>query len=216
VCLDAKESERYEETKESFIRTFEQYGLPETLLCDNGNPWGTAQSVGYTRFEVWLMELGILTKHGRVAHPQTQGKDERFNGTLLKERIRYRAYEDSTYAQRDFDEYRYFYNQERPHHALQLKTPSERYCPSEQRMPQQIEEWSYASNCTVRQIKKTGYLTIGGQGYFLSEAFAGKNVGVMESEEERDVCIVLYRQYRVATVNTQDRIVLARRAALWV
>ncbi|MCL2645158.1 MAG: DDE-type integrase/transposase/recombinase [Betaproteobacteria bacterium] len=74
LCIDAKENERYEGTKESFVRVFQRSGMPDTLLCDNGNPWGTAQSTGYTHFEVWLMDLGILTIHGRPRHPQTQGK----------------------------------------------------------------------------------------------------------------------------------------------
>ena len=64
---------------------FSEFGLPFSLLCDNGNPWGTSQSTGYTTFEVWLMELGVLTLHGRPLHPQTQGKQERFNRSFTRE-----------------------------------------------------------------------------------------------------------------------------------
>ena len=60
LCSDAKEGETYAATRQSFERVFQEYGLPCRLLCDNGNPWGTSQSAGYTRFEVWLLELGVL------------------------------------------------------------------------------------------------------------------------------------------------------------
>jgi transposase InsO family protein len=215
LCIDAKENERYAGVKESFIRIFEQYGLPYTLLCDNGNPWGTVQSVGYTGFEVWLMDLGVLTKHGRIRHPQTQGKDERFNGTLLRERIKYREYEDFAHAQSDFDEYRDFYNYERPHHSLGLKTPSEQYRYSSCKLPHRVDDWIYDSDVQVRQIKNSGYLTFRGQGYFLSEAFGGRTVGLRESVKEYGVFFVLYRQFCIAKLNSDDRIVLARKACRW-
>jgi len=215
LCIDAKENERYEGTRESFLKVFERHGLPGTLLCDNGNPWGTVQSAGYTKFEVWLMDLGILTKHGRVHHPQTQGKDERFNGTLLRERLKYREYENSEYAQRDFDEYRAFYNYERPHHALNLDTPSERYCNSEHKLPQKVNEWKYDADVLTREIKAHGYLSFNGQGYFLSEAFGRKTVGLIESKSNRDLFYVIYRQFCIAKLNVDERIVVARKAFRW-
>jgi len=212
LCIDAKENERYEGTKESFWRVFERYGLPDAILFDNGNPWGTAQSVGYTRFEVDLMNLGILPIHGRPLHPQTQGKEERFNGTLKKERLRYRSYEDFTHAQRDFDEYRRFYNHERPHHALELETPSSRFCESNRRLPGRIDEWVYSAGIQTRSIMNSGYLSFGGQGYFLSEAFGRLTVGFMEDKEDSGLLTVVYRQFGIAKINVNDRIVIARKA----
>ena len=85
LCSDALSNETLGEVKPVFQRLFREYGLPFSLLCDNGNPWGTSQSMGYTAFEVWLMELGVLTIHGRPLHPQTQGKDERYNRSFTRE-----------------------------------------------------------------------------------------------------------------------------------
>ena len=212
LCIDAKENEKYDGTRESFDRIFWQYGLPETILCDNGNPWGTAQSVGFTRFEVYLMDLGILPIHGRPRHPQTQGKEERFNGTLKRERLRHRAYESFADAQVDFDEYRRFYNTERPHHALNLETPAARFHESRRRLPNQVEEWTYGTGIQTRRIKDSGYITFGGQGYFLSEAFRGRTVGLMEDPGQKGVFVILYRQFGIAKINLDDRIVIARKA----
>jgi len=215
LCIDAKENEQHVGVQESFLRMFEMYGLPDTLLCDNGNPWGTAQSVGYTKFEVWLMEMGVLTKHGRVRHPQTQGKEERFNGTLKKERLRYREYEGFAHAQADFDEFRDFYNHERPHHALNLETPSTRYRESTKRMPEGLAGWEYGHGFEIKLVKKSGYITINRQGYFLSEAFGGKEVGLIESKSRKGLFHVVYRGFRVAKLCVDDRYVLARRAFRW-
>ena len=52
-----------------FVHAFREYGLPETILCDNGNPWGVPQRNGITAFEAWAMELGVLVIHGRPLHP---------------------------------------------------------------------------------------------------------------------------------------------------
>jgi transposase InsO family protein len=210
--IDAKENERHEGVKASFTRLFETYGLPESLLCDNGNPWGTAQSVGYTEFEVWLMDLGVLTKHGRARHPQTQGKDERFNGSLKRELIRWKTFEDYSHAQTLFDEYRVFYNTERPHHALDLSAPISRYVSSERRLPKRIYEWEYGSNVQTRQVKSSGYLSFNGQGYFLSQAFADKTVGLCERSEQPGIFLVCYRQFCIAKMNVNERSVVARRA----
>ena len=215
LCIDAKENERHESTAESFIRVFERYGLPLAILCDNGNPWGTAQSVGYTKFEVWLMDLGILVKHGRPHHPQTQGKEERFNGTLYRECIKGVAFEHFPHAQALFDEYRRFYNHERPHHALDLGTPAQRYRESTRKMPQRIDEWEYPPGVIVARVKASGYLTLSGQGYFLSEAFGGKPVGLMDSGDKDGTFFVLYRGFCVAKLNVEQRCVVAKSAFFW-
>jgi transposase InsO family protein len=211
LCIDAKRDEKYAGVRSSMIQLFEEYGLPETFLCDNGNPWGTSQSVGYTSFEVWLMELGILTKHGRIRHPQTQGKDERFNGSLKKELLKHREILNLSHAQEEFDEYRFFYNHERPHHALDLGLPAQRYIKSERRYNPKIENGEYTGEYIVRKIKDSGYLTFNGQGYFISEAFAGKVVGVRESTKEKGIFRICFRNFCVASVDSLQRAVISRK-----
>jgi len=212
VCLSALSDQRYEGVAQSLLSAFEVFGLPETLLCDNGNPWGTQQAPGYTRLEVWLMDLGILTKHGRPMHPQTQGKNERFNGTLLREHIRHQTFEDNLQAQQNFDEYQHFYNVLRPHHALNLETPSTRYCKSFRKLPQNIESWEYGWVSALRMVHSGGYIKFDGHEYFLSQSLSGKQVGLIESDdEEPGVFLVLYRQFCVAKINVGEKEVLSRR-----
>ena len=61
-----------------FQSAFDEYGLPDAILSDNGAQFAGFRG-GFTQFEKWLMNLDILPIHGRVYHPQTQGKIERFS-----------------------------------------------------------------------------------------------------------------------------------------
>lgn len=213
LCCEAQRSETFEEIKPVMIRIFREYGLPFSFLCDNGNPWGNAQSTGFTRFEVWLMELGILTLHGRVVHPQTQGKEESFNRSMTRELLRHTTIADFADAQRKFDAYRAFYNHERPHHALDMEVPGKKYVKSSRAYPEEIQPWEYPEGCQIRKVKDTGYFTWKGQGCFLSEAFGGKEIAVRESHVEG--CISLFfRQFRIGRFNVEKRAYEFRRAYL--
>lgn len=213
LCCEALENETFSAVKPAFERIFREYGLPFSFLCDNGNPWGTAQSVGYTQFEVWLMELGILTIHGRPKHPQTQGKQERFNRSFTRECLKGREFEDLAHAQKCFDEYRRFYNENRPHFALELDVPSQHYEPSKKSMPTKIEAWEYASEYELRKVKETGYFTYNGQGYFLSEAFGGKTIAVRESRLPGQITLV-FRQFRIGRIDLESRAYTQRKIYL--
>lgn len=205
LCCDPKPDETLVSVQPSIERIFREYGLPRIFLCDNGNPWGVAQSTGFTRFEVWLMDLGILTIHGRSLHPQTQGKQERFNGSLKRECLQHTKIADMNDAAIQFAAYREFYNNKRPHHALSLDTPASHYVVSERKFPDKIESWEYPSGYELRRIKDSGYFTYRGQGYFLSEALGGRVVAVRESSVEG--CITLhYRQFKIASIDVDRRV----------
>jgi len=210
LCVDAKENEQRHGVIESFERLFDENGLPDTLLCDNGNPWGNSQTTGYTLFEVWLMDYDILPIHGRKWHPQTQGKEERFHRTMDVELLKLVEITDMTHAQECFDAFRNCYNYQRPHEALNMGVPIEFYHYSKRKKPLSIAEWEYPNEYTLRKIKSSGYLTYGDQGYFLSEAFREKTVAVRESSLEN--CInVYYRGFRVARINLRERAFISRK-----
>ena len=210
LCVDAKDNERNDGVIVSFTKMFELYGLPQTILCDNGNPWGSSRIIGYTRFEIWLMQLDVLTIHGRPGHPQTQGKEERFNRTLKDEVLRHKTIEDLIHAQEEFDDFRNCYNNIRPHEALALDTPALHYLPSEKRVPKNICDWSYPTGYSTRKVKKEGYFSFKGQYYYLSEAFGGQTIALRESSYIS--CVNLYyRNFRVARYNLDEKCFVSRK-----
>jgi transposase InsO family protein len=53
------------------------------MLMDHGVPWWSATApTGATGLTVWLMKQGIAPHWSGYRHPQTQGKVERFHGSL--------------------------------------------------------------------------------------------------------------------------------------
>ena len=213
LCIEALTGETFEAVKPVMERLFREYGLPFSFLCDNGNPWGTAQSLGYSRFEVWLMELGILTLHGRPRHPQTQGKEERFNRSFTRECLKGKTFTDKSHAQLCFDEYRKFYNEVRPHFALDLDVPLKHYHPSSKQFPEKIEVWEYSPEHKLCKVKGSGFFNYKGQGFFLSEAFAGKTIAVRESHLPGQLTLV-FRNFIIGRIDLENRVYTLKRAYL--
>ncbi len=50
-------------------QAFGEYGLPQCILCDNGDGFNNTQSLGPTPFQARLWRLGVETVHGRICHP---------------------------------------------------------------------------------------------------------------------------------------------------
>jgi transposase InsO family protein len=99
------------ETVQSVLQgTFERYGLPERINADNGAPWGTGGVGVISTLGVWLIRLGVRLSHSRPAHPQTNGKDERFHRTMVAEVLSNRRFRGLDDAQRHFSQWRHVYN----------------------------------------------------------------------------------------------------------
>lgn len=213
LCGDAKDNMKLISVRESLINTFKTYGLPYSILCDNGTPWGSSQSTSITRFEVWMMELGILTIHIRAQHPQTQGKVERFNGSYKRERLKFYTPKDMIDAQLCREEYRHFYNEIRPHCSLEYEVPARVYKPSTREYFENIPIWEYPDDNICRKVKSTGYITFNSQGYYLSEGLAEKTVAFVPTEQD-GIYNIVFRQFRVAKLNLKTNTIISRRVYL--
>jgi transposase InsO family protein len=166
-------------TRGQLIAIFRCYGLPDRMLMDNGSPWGSSHAEHrYTRFEVWLMELGIAVSHGRPFHPQTQGKDERFHRSLAAEAIGRRGFADLTACQQRFDWWRTVYNTERPHEALNMATPITRYRVSRRAFPETIEPYDYGPGVFLRRVDNGGWLSFRNHLLKLGRGFINRQVAL--------------------------------------
>jgi transposase InsO family protein len=106
-----------------------QYGLPTAVLTDHGSAFGTSRKY-VSAFTALLWALEVEHIQGRVAHPQTQGKVERFNRTLQSECLRLHSHATREAWEAALEEYRQLYNTIRPHQALGQETPDTLYTPS--------------------------------------------------------------------------------------
>ena len=57
-----------------FYASADIFGLPQSVLSDNGAIYTTAYRGAHSGMEIELAILGIRYKHGKPYHPQTQGK----------------------------------------------------------------------------------------------------------------------------------------------
>lgn len=112
---------------ESFNQCRSEYGTPFSTLTDNGVVYTARFTQGKNGFEYLLSELGVVQKNGSPAHPQTQGKIERFHQTLKKYLMQQQPARNLAELQRQLDEFRKLYNTQRPHKALAMKTPQQSY-----------------------------------------------------------------------------------------
>lgn len=112
---------------DTFNECRKEYGTPFSTLTDNGIVYTGRFVKGKNGFEYLLSELDIVQKNGSPAHPQTQGKIERFHQTLKKWLLEQEAAKDLKELQRQLDEFRTIYNTRRPHKALQMRTPKSSY-----------------------------------------------------------------------------------------
>jgi transposase InsO family protein len=178
VALRACANETTQTVKTVLIETFDRYGLPEWMLMDNGPPWGAGRGHQYTALTVWLIRLGVNVTHGRPYHPQTQGKDERFNRTLKAEVLRYRWFTDICECQWEFDRWRHVYNFERPHEAIEMATPATRYEMSGRAYPSELPPIEYGPGDIVRKVQDGGRICFRGQDYRVGTAFIGHPVAL--------------------------------------
>ena len=178
LVIEACGHERVETVRPALERAFRRYGLPFAILTDNGSPWADTGGDPFTRFSVWLLRLGIQVLHGRPWHPQTQGKEERFHRTLKAEVVAGRSFRDLGDCQRAFDAWRQRYNHERPHEAIGMVVPAERYRPSPRAFPQTVPPIEYAAGDAVRKVDSDGFISFRNRPRRIGKGFCGEYVAV--------------------------------------
>lgn len=124
-ATEARTSATLEDVLEFLEYIIKIYGKPRVILSDHGTQWA-ANNGGDARFDQWCERQGIRHAMGKVRKPTTQGKVERFHGSLRREAHLPEAATVEEYR-RIMNEYVHFYNIKRPHWSCDLKTPAEAY-----------------------------------------------------------------------------------------
>lgn len=161
---------------------FAEHGVPESMLMDNGDCWGSVLSKAPTAFEAWLMLLGIRPVHGRPGHPQTQGKVERFHRTAKIELGERLCQADIARASRVCEAFFHRYNWVRPHDALAGEVPGSRYAPFPKARPDRLPEHLIPEGAVSRKVLDDGYFTYKGRPYRIGKGLAGRRVVIREDE----------------------------------
>jgi len=199
LCLQSCPNQRFVTVENHLKPVFQLYGLPLSMLMDNGHPWSDG-SGSLTRLAVWLLRMGIRVLHGRPYHPQTLGKDERFHRTLKTELLNGRLFPDHCSLQSAFNQWRKIYNHERPHEALDLDTPGSRYVVSPRPYPENLPPIEYDTGEIVRIVRGIGYISFKGFSWFVSEALIGELVALRATLQD-GVYIVCYGSFAIGVLD---------------
>ncbi len=203
LVLAACGDERDATVRGHLTAAFRRYGLPRRMLMDNGAPWGGggwSDVSPWTRRTVWLARLGVAAGHGRPNHPQTQGKEERFHRTLKAELLRWRPFADLADAQAQLDPWRHTYNHERPHEALGMAVPAQRYAPSPRPFPERLPAVEYGPGDQVRRVGSNGSVRFRRRKLMVGSALAGQPVALRPTRDE-GLWDVFYCQVRLGRVD---------------
>ena len=87
-------------------------------------------------------------------------------------------------AQQAFDAWRHRYNHHRPHDALGLAVPAERYRPSPRAFRQQVEPFDYATGDIVRSVDLNGRFSFADRRIKASKALIGKRVALQPTDRD--------------------------------
>ena len=114
-----------------WIDAARRYGLPRQTLTDHGAQFCMGDHTT-SAFRVYLWACGVEHRQGRIGHPQTQGKIERFWGTFQRELTPQLRQADSSKWSLLSEDWLSQYNTLRPHESLADQPPASRYRKSKQ------------------------------------------------------------------------------------
>ncbi len=164
-------------TKPLFEATFREYGLPERIRIDNGAPFASVGIGGLSELSVWWIKLGIRPERIEPGKPAQNGRHERMHRTL-KQATAQPPRANLREQQKAFDEFRQEYNYERPHEALEGKTPSECYQDSLRPYQSRIRPVQYPASFAVRQVSEGGQIRWNTAYVFVGRALSGEPIGL--------------------------------------
>jgi transposase InsO family protein len=122
LAADVRATCRTDDVLEIMKKAVRTFGPPHQILSDHGTQWYSSKGEG-CRFDEWCSGNGIEHIMGRVKKPTTQGKIERWHGTVLEEAELPPKGSPVVEYGKAVLEYMEFYNTRRPHHGIDLQIP---------------------------------------------------------------------------------------------
>lgn len=163
-----------------FEEAFKEFGLPDRVRTDNGPPFGSLGAGRLTRLSVNIIKAGVVPEWIHPGHPEENGRHERFHLTLkqaiasppaknLREQLmRMKNFQDE-------------YNYERPHEALDMRTPAETYYKSPRTWDGILRAPEYDTRSEmVRKVCPSGCIWLKQEEYYIGTTLVGEYVGMKE------------------------------------
>jgi len=169
----------FEQTKPYFELAFRNHGLPTAIRTDNGQPFASRGLGGLSRLSVWLIRLGIIPERIEPGCPEQNGRHERMHRTL-KAATAKPPEMNLEKQQQAFNLFIEEYNNERPHEALEQKTPTFVYRPSLRIYPEKLSKVEYDDGEVTRYVAPNGCIKWHGSLVFISEVLSGNHIALKQ------------------------------------
>jgi putative transposase len=175
-------STRVAEAKPVFTRSFKAFGLPQRLRTDNGGPWATNTLGRLSHRSAWWVRLGLLPACLEPGTPQQNGRHERMHRTLKAATTRPPARTRRAQPLK-FEPFREEFNGQRPHEALDMRTPAACYAPASRQMPTTRPPLEYPDRVEVRYVRAHGGIRWHHRGVHVSHVCVGQYVGLEDIDD---------------------------------
>lgn len=187
-----------------FERTFRDFGLPRAIRTDNGVPFASCGIHGLSQLNVWWMRLGIQHQRIHPGCPQENGAHERMHRTLKAGACRPPK---TTLAaqQRAFNRFRTLYNEERPHDALQGRTPGSCYHTSTRPYPERLPPIEYPGHFLVKRVTNAGTFRLKHKLLFIANALKQYPIGLDETGD--GIWSIYFGKILIAKVDEREMII---------
>ena len=186
VCARLMIRERTRAVCDGLRAALGTYGAPEQILTDNGKVF----TGRFNNPPVEVLFDAICRKHG-IEHlltqprsPTTTGKIERFHRSMRAEFLSGRAvFTNLKVAQQAMDEWVEFYNTARPHQAIEMLTPAQRFTAGPSAAPIEVagpsgRDERTGSDWVSRRVTTNGVVCVSWQQVSLGRHYAGSRCDV--------------------------------------
>jgi transposase InsO family protein len=164
-----------------FVEAMRDHGVPDEVLTDNGKVFTGRHSSTPSEvlFDRICRQNGITHRLTGVRSPTTTGKIERFHRTLRQEFLSEAVLTSIAAAQAALDAWVAEYNKFRPHQAIGMLTPSERFAMRGE-TPEIVLEGPPADPLATvtRKVARNGIISVSHQVFSVGAALAGRLVTV--------------------------------------
>jgi transposase InsO family protein len=202
LCCEALESTREQPVIETFLQLFRDRGLPAAIRSDNGLPFASPNGLyNLSKLSVFWLRLGIAVERIKPGHPQQNGRHERMHRTLKAETARPPGM-NALQQQDRFDSFVSEFNEERPHEALNMKTPAELYAPSS-RAYDGLPEVQYPFHDRDILVTACGRICMARKKINLSTVLAGQRLGIKEVDD--GIWLVSFMHYDLGYIDLEQR-----------
>lgn len=167
-----------------FDEAFREYGLPNRVRSDNGPPFGSVGIGRLTGLSVNLIKAGVIPEWIQPGHPEENGRHERFHLTLKQDTAT--PPKDTLALQiQAMNQFQQEYNFERPHEALNMKTPGDCYQSSSRTWDGILRAPEYNTrDVEVRKVCQSGCIWLRQQEHYIGQTLTGEYVALKTNEND--------------------------------